>query len=95
MLMTTARQQWVIQLDGSTLPDRSLIGGKAWSVARMIALGLPVPPAFVVTTQACRDYLETGEFPEELRRQIDDGMSWLEEATGLGFGSAEKPLLVS
>jgi pyruvate,orthophosphate dikinase len=95
MLMQAARQQWVIRLDGSTLPDRALIGGKAWSVARMIALGLPVPPAFVVTTQACRDYLETGSFPDELQRQIDEGVAWLEKATGARFGSPDKPLLVS
>jgi pyruvate,orthophosphate dikinase len=55
-----SNRQWVISLDGSMLPERSLIGGKAWSVARMMSLGLPVPPAFVVTTEACKAFLADG-----------------------------------
>ncbi|MCK9542998.1 MAG: pyruvate, phosphate dikinase [Novosphingobium sp.] len=87
--------QWTLQLDGSSLPDRALIGGKAWSVARMAALGLDVPPAFVITTRACLAYLDSGVFPEGLETEIAQGLDWLEQRTGRGFGAGEKRLLLS
>ena len=90
-----SNRQWVISLDGSMLPERSLIGGKAWSVARMMSLGLPVPPAFVVTTEACRAFLADGSFSSELQAQIFDGMADLEKRTGRSFGEGDRPLLVS
>src|SRR5260370_34940421 len=93
--MGSNRRQWVISLDGSMLPDRSLIGGKAWSVARMMSLGLPAPPAFVVTTEACRAFLAAGSFSSELEAQIFDGMADLEKRTRRSFGEADQPLLVS
>jgi pyruvate,orthophosphate dikinase len=46
----------VIPLDGTLMPDKALVGGKAWSIASMRALGLNVPPAFVISTDACREY---------------------------------------
>ena len=52
--MAVSFGQWTLGLDGDEPPQRELIGGKAWSVARMQALGLSTPPAFVVTTAACR-----------------------------------------
>jgi pyruvate, orthophosphate dikinase len=93
--MGSNKHQWVIKLDGSMLPDRSLIGGKAWSVARMMSLGLPVPPAFVVTTEACKAFLADGSFSAELEAQISDGIADLEERTGRSFGKGDRPLLVS
>lgn len=87
--------RWTLRLDGSDLPDRALIGGKAWSIARMRALDLPVPPAFVVTTRACVEFLARGDWPEGLAEEIDAGMAWLEEATGRRFGHGPQPLLVS
>jgi pyruvate,orthophosphate dikinase len=86
---------WTLALDGSTLPDRGLIGGKAWSVARMRALGLPVPPAFVVTTRACSAYLAHGHLPDGLDADLDAGIAGLEAATGRRFGAGPRPLLVS
>ncbi|WP_374414686.1 pyruvate, phosphate dikinase [Novosphingobium colocasiae] len=88
-------ENWTVRLDGSTLPDRRLIGGKAWSIARMRAMDLPVPPAFVITTQACLAYLEQGAFPAGLEAEIDAGLAWLDAATGRQFGGAERPLLLS
>ena len=85
---------YVLALDGSALPSRELIGGKAWSVARMLSLGLRVPPAGVITTDACRTYLETGSVPAELGAELDAAIAWLESATGRQFGG-DKPLLVS
>ena len=93
--MGSNRRQWVVSLDGSVLPDRSLIGGKAWSIARMMSLGLPVPPAFVVTTEACKAFLTDGAFTAELETQIFDGIVDLEKRSGRSFGTGDRPLLVS
>ena len=87
--------RWTILLDGQALPDRATIGGKAWSVARMAALGLDVPPAFVITTGACLAYLEAGHFPEGLVGEIEAGLGWLEARTGRGFGAGDRRLLLS
>ncbi|MFP4238109.1 MAG: pyruvate, phosphate dikinase [Rhodosalinus sp.] len=87
--------RWTLRLDGSDLPDKALIGGKAWSIARMRALALPVPPAFVVTTRACVEFLARGDWPDGLAEEIDAGMAWLEAATGRRFGHGPQPLLVS
>ena len=92
--MATSLGRFIIALDGATLPSRDLIGGKAWSVARMLSLGLRVPPAVVITTDACRAYLEDGQVPAELGAELDAAIAWLEAATGRQFGGA-KPLLVS
>ena len=93
--MTRSASRWTIRLDGRELPDRSLIGGKAWSVARMMSLGLPVPPAFVVTTEACRAFLASGTLTDGLEAEIRDGIAELERRTGRTFGGGERPLLVS
>ena len=82
-------------LDGDDLPEKALIGGKAWSVARMHALQLPVPPAFVITTRACAEFLATGDLPTGLREEIHAGLVWLEARTGRRFGAERTPLLVS
>jgi pyruvate, orthophosphate dikinase len=87
--------RWVVRLDGGALPEKSLIGGKAWSVAHMMSLGLPVPPAFVVTTQACRAFLADGVLPEGLEDEIAAAIADLERRTGRSFGNGPKPLLVS
>ena len=90
--------RWLMGLDaisGSALPDRRLIGGKAWSIAHMQSLGLPTPPAFVVTTEACRDYQRSGTMPDGLESELQAGMRWLEQRSGRRFGHDEKPLLVA
>ena len=93
--MTLGFGQWTLAIDAGDPPSRDLIGGKAWSVARMQALGLTVPPAFVVTTAACNAYLATGREPPELEAEIDAGIGWLESKTGRSFGAGPHPLLVS
>lgn len=82
-------------LDGAEPPSRALVGGKAWSIAHIRALDLPVPPAFVITTEACIAYLETGKFPIGLDDEIIAGMSWLGQHTKRSFGHGSSPLLVS
>lgn len=89
------QSDWTIRLDGSTLPDKALIGGKAWSIARMTALGLSVPPAFVINTGACLAFLDSGDFSAGLEAEIASGLAWLERETGRTFGRGDKPLLLS
>ncbi len=84
-----------LAIDGSALPDKQLIGGKAWSIARMRALGLSVPPAFVVTARACTGFLESGAMPDGLADELARGIAWLEEASDCRFGGSGRPLLVS
>lgn len=86
---------WTILLDGSGIPDRAVIGGKAWSIARMAALGLDVPPAFVISTKACLAYLENGDFPAGLVDEVEQGIAWLEARAGRSFGKGDKRLLLS
>jgi pyruvate,orthophosphate dikinase len=85
----------VVRLDGSCLPDRELIGGKAWSIARMQAIGITTPPAVVVTTDAFRRFHRSAERDDELFREVDDAVQWLEEQSGRHFGGTDRPLLVS
>ncbi len=86
--------RWTLKLHSADLPDRALVGGKAWSIARMLSLGLKVPPAFVVTTAACNAY-QSGGFPEDLDCEIDTALAWLESESGRTFGSGASPLLLS
>ncbi|PKP99647.1 MAG: pyruvate, phosphate dikinase [Alphaproteobacteria bacterium HGW-Alphaproteobacteria-13] len=86
---------WTFRLDGTALPARDAVGGKAWSIARMRALGLPVPPAFVIGTKACLSFLDSGDFPAGLSEEIDAGLAWLEGETGRRFGAGDKRLLLS
>jgi pyruvate,orthophosphate dikinase len=86
---------WTLRLGEGPPPDRHLIGGKAWSIARMLELGLPVPPAFVVTTEACNAYLAQGQFPDGLEGEIEAGIAWLEKETGRTFGRGGARLLLS
>ncbi len=86
---------WSVLLDGQTEVTRDLVGGKAQSIADMQALGLPVPPAFAITTRACLAYLESGAFPAGLEQEIDSALAWLEGRIGRSFGHGEKRLLLS
>ena len=58
-------------------------------------LGLPVPPGFTITTEACRAYMEAGETPEGLMASVTEYLGELEEATGKRLGDSGDPLLVS
>jgi pyruvate, orthophosphate dikinase len=74
-------------------PDH--LGFKAYNLWRMTRVGLPVPPAFVLGTDHCRDYLARGTPPPRLRDLLLAQVRELERATGLGFGSTRRPLCVS
>ena len=75
---------------------RNLLGGKGANLAEMTNLGLPIPPGFTVTTEACTDYYNHGRsISEEIQIQIFDALALLEEKLGKKFGDTENPLLVS
>ncbi|MFC5994422.1 pyruvate, phosphate dikinase [Pseudonocardia hispaniensis] len=72
-----------------------LLGGKGANLAEMTRLGLPVPPGFTVSTEACRHYLARGTEPAELREQVTAALRRLEDTLGRRLGDVEDPLLVS
>jgi pyruvate,orthophosphate dikinase len=75
--------------------QRDLLGGKGANLAEMTNLGLPVPPGFTITTEACRAYLERGEQPDGLADEVGSHLATLEDAMGRRLGDPEDPLLVS
>jgi len=75
---------------------RALLGGKGANLADMTSAGIPVPPGFTVTTEACISYMAEGDkFPEGMWEQELDAMSTVESQTGKKFGDPGNPLLVS
>jgi pyruvate,orthophosphate dikinase len=73
----------------------ALLGGKGANLAEMTNLGLPVPPGFTITTEACRAYLREGDEPGELRVQVTRALRRLEDDLGRQLGDRHDPLLVS
>ncbi len=71
------------------------LGGKGANLSEMTNLGLPVPPGFVISTGACRVYLDSGEEPAELREEVSKHLDMLEAAMGKRLGQPDDPLLVS
>lgn len=85
----------VVHLVAGGSRGREEIGGKAWSIQQMLGLGIPVPPAFVVTTGVCRDYHAAGRvLPDEVWAEVTAAMGGIEAAVGRTFGG-RRPLLVS
>jgi pyruvate,orthophosphate dikinase len=99
-------KKWVYRFDeveqaekyvgGSWDGVRALLGGKGANLAEMTRIGVPVPPGFTVTTEACNAYLAEGnKFPEGLWTQELDALKSVETQTGKKFGDPSNPLLVS
>ncbi|MFF8282923.1 pyruvate, phosphate dikinase [Streptomyces albus] len=74
---------------------KDLLGGKGANLAEMTNLGLPVPPGFTITTEACKAYLASGQVPAALRDEVSAHLAALEERMGKKLGQADDPLLVS
>ncbi|MBK3568981.1 pyruvate, phosphate dikinase [Streptomyces sp. MBT62] len=74
---------------------KDLLGGKGANLAEMTNLGLPVPPGFTITTEACKTYLDSGEEPAALRDEVSAHLDALEATMGKQLGQADNPLLVS
>eukprot|EP00933_Yihiella_yeosuensis_P015963 TRINITY_DN1378_c0_g1_i1.p1 TRINITY_DN1378_c0_g1~~TRINITY_DN1378_c0_g1_i1.p1 ORF type:complete len:913 (+),score=249.05 TRINITY_DN1378_c0_g1_i1:107-2845(+) len=95
-----ASSKWVYNFGAGEADGRAnmkeLLGGKGANLAEMASIGLPVPPGFTLTTEICTYFYEHGEtYPKELREQVEEAVRLVEQRTGMLFGSAEKPLLLS
>ncbi|MBD9700065.1 pyruvate, phosphate dikinase [Flavimobilis sp. GY10621] len=75
--------------------DKDLLGGKGANLAEMVKIGLPVPPGFTITTEACRAYMRDGVVPPELRVEVTMAVREIEDAFGRQLGDVRDPLLVS
>src|SRR3989442_9108813 len=89
-------RKWVYLFSEGNANMRDLLGGKGAGVAEMTNAGLPVPPGFTITTEACNAYYEAGKrFPQGMWEQALEALKIVEQQTGKGFGNRENPLLVS
>src|SRR5215208_4093161 len=75
--------------------QKDLLGGKGANLAEMTRLGLPVPPGFIISTDACREYLSEGQVPVRLDAEITEHLATLEYAMGKKLGQSDDPLLVA
>jgi pyruvate, orthophosphate dikinase len=92
-MMTT--DSFVMPFSEGSADQKSLLGGKGANLAEMTRIGLPVPPGFIVTTDACRRYMAEGGSPEGLFDQVDEALAHLEAQVGRKLGDPESPLLLS
>src|SRR5689334_11721171 len=100
MAETLVKTRWVYAFGGGSADGdasmKNLLGGKGANLAEMSALGLPVPPGFTITTEACNHYYANDKtYPPNLREQVAEGLKKVEQITGKRFGDAANPLLVS
>jgi pyruvate,orthophosphate dikinase len=75
--------------------QKDLLGGKGANLAEMTRLGLPVPPGFIISTDACREYLAAGHVPERLAGEVDEHLATLEATMAKKLGQSDDPLLVA
>ena len=91
-----SKKKYVYLFSEGNAQMRELLGGKGANLAEMTGLGLPVPPGFTVTTEACTQYYEDGKWiNEDIVAEIFEYLGNLEKITGKKFGDSENPLLVS
>ena len=88
--------KYVYSFNEGSKEMKSLLGGKGANLAEMTKIGLPVPPGFTITTQACNDYYENNKtIKQDVVKEIEVKLSSLEKDLGKVLGSEENPLLVS
>src|SRR5258708_22148778 len=96
MAVATTKTKWVYLCREGSGDQKNLLGGKGAGVAEMTRAGMPVPPGFTISTEACRQYYAGGKkFPGGLWEQAVEALADVEKATGKGFGDGSNPLLVS
>ena len=88
-------QKWVYAFEEGSAKMRNLLGGKGCNLAEMTRIGLPVPPGFTVTTEACVVYMDSGKFPEGMWEEVLAHIDALNKKTGKEFANDANPLLVS
>ena len=87
--------KYVYRFSEGGMDQKDLLGGKGANLAEMSRLGLPVPPGFTITTEACRAYMRDGRVPPDLRVQVTLALREMEDALGRRHGDFHEPLLVS
>ena len=87
--------RYVFDFSEGDKDKKDLLGGKGANLAEMTKLGLPVPPGFTITTDACREFLSLGTEPGELRVQVTMALRHIEDDSGRQLGDRHDPLLVS
>ncbi len=88
--------RWTLLFEEGNASMRDLLGGKGAGLAEMSRIGLPVPPGFTITTDACLEYYRLGrQYPPGLLDEVRDKVKTIEERTGRRFGEPRNPLLVS
>ena len=87
--------KYIYDFSEGNMNMRSLLGGKGANLAEMTNIGLPVPPGFTVTTEACNRYLEDDELWPELIEEIKLHIGNIERITGKHFSDETNPLLFS
>jgi len=93
---STTQKKWVYLFEEGNKDLRDLLGGKGAGVAEMTRAGLPVPPGFTITTEACNAYYDAGKrFPDGMWEQALEALHRVEEKTGKKLGDVKNPLLVS
>ena len=91
-----ANKQYVYQFSKAYGLGKELLGGKGAGLAEMTHIGVPIPPGFTITTEACTLYYQNGKkLPDYLVKEIYDNIKELENTTGKSFGGNHNPLLVS
>ena len=91
-----ANKQYVYQFSKAYGLGKELLGGKGAGLAEMTHIGVPIPPGFTITTEACTLYYQNGKkLPDYLVNEIYDNIKELENTTGKSFGGNHNPLLVS
>jgi pyruvate,orthophosphate dikinase len=89
------KTQYIYDFREGNKDMKDLLGGKGANLAEMTNLGLPVPPGFTISTEACISYLDTGDFPDSLRDEVEAHLRGLEADMGKQLGDRDNPLLVS
>lgn len=90
-----AAEKYVYSFQEGNAEMKNLLGGKGANLAQMVQYGLPVPPGFILTTEACLKYGEDPKFLDSVWSSVTEAMKSLEKETGKTFGRGENPLLVS
>ena len=88
-------KKYVYDFSEGSAQLKSLLGGKGANLCEMTGIGIPVPPGFTITTEACIAFSRTGRYPDGLADEVESHLQALERTTGKGFGDSSNALLVS
>jgi pyruvate,orthophosphate dikinase len=89
------KAKYVYDFSEGSKEMKDLLGGKGANLAEMARIGLPVPPGFTISTEACREYMRSGDLPRGLMEEVSTHLRRLERAMGRSLGDPDDPLLVS